>query len=114
MSLPARQQQKLDGIESRLRLSAPQLAAMFAIFTRLTHEEGPAQTERIRPSRWRFAAATARDATLVVIAVAMIVVGVVAGGTAHGAVGCASGHVAGGRVFAEVDCPVRQPMVTAK
>jgi hypothetical protein len=114
MSLPARQQQKLDGIESRLRSSAPQLVAMFAIFTRLTDDEEPARTERIRPSRWRIAATTVRDATLVVIAVAMIVVGVVVGETAYGAVGCASGHVVGGRSFTEVNCAMRQRVVIAK
>jgi hypothetical protein len=122
MSLPARQQEKLDGIEARLRVSAPHLAAMFAIFTRLTNDEGPALTERLRASRWRaaaasshrFASATVRDVTLVVVAVAMIVTGVVLGGAAHGAARCVNTQVASGREFFELNCQVRQHMVTAK
>jgi hypothetical protein len=51
MSLPARQQRMLDGIERVLQASEPKLASMFAIFARLTSDEGPAMTERLRPRR---------------------------------------------------------------
>jgi hypothetical protein len=42
MSLPARQQRVLDMIEGVLQASEPKLAAMFAMFARLTGGEGPA------------------------------------------------------------------------
>jgi Protein of unknown function (DUF3040) len=51
MSLSARQQRMLDGIERVLQASEPKMASMFAIFTRLTKDEGPAMTERLRSRR---------------------------------------------------------------
>lgn len=53
MSLPARQQLVLDAIESALEASESRLAAMFAMFARLTREE-PVGVERLpRRSRQR-------------------------------------------------------------
>jgi hypothetical protein len=47
MSLPTAQQQVLDRIAEGLRRSEPKLAAMFAIFTRLSGSEAPPQRERL-------------------------------------------------------------------
>jgi Protein of unknown function (DUF3040) len=51
MSLPAGQQRVLDAIEVRLRASEPQLISMFAIFTRLTRNDGGPHREQLPPSR---------------------------------------------------------------
>jgi hypothetical protein len=53
VSLPARQQRVLDGIATAVAASEPQLASMFAIFTKLTSPDGPARTERLPRSRHR-------------------------------------------------------------
>lgn len=47
MSLPAAQQRILDGIAEGLRASEPRLAAMFAIFTRLTGSEAQPRQEQL-------------------------------------------------------------------
>jgi hypothetical protein len=47
MSLPARQQRALDGIAESLRMSEPRLAAMFAVFSRLTRNELPPRGEQL-------------------------------------------------------------------
>jgi hypothetical protein len=55
VSLPAGQQQVLDRIESDLEAGEPRLRSMFAIFTRLTRDEGAPRTESLRPTglvRW--------------------------------------------------------------
>lgn len=56
MSLPAGQQQVLDRIETDLEGCEPRLRSMFAIFTRLTRDEGAPRTELLRPQgrrlRW--------------------------------------------------------------
>lgn len=51
MSLPAGQQQVLDRIETDLEGCEPRLRSMFAIFTRLTRDEGAPRTEALRPVR---------------------------------------------------------------
>jgi hypothetical protein len=52
MGLPARQQRLLDDIESAIEAREPRMAAMFAIFTRLTRGEGLPSVERLtRPVR---------------------------------------------------------------
>ena len=48
MSLPAGQQQVLDRIETYLEGGEPRLRSMFAIFTRLTRDEGAPRTESLR------------------------------------------------------------------
>jgi hypothetical protein len=53
VSLPACQQQVLDGIESDLESCEPGLRSMFAIFTRLTRDEGAPRTELLRPASRR-------------------------------------------------------------
>jgi hypothetical protein len=49
MSLPARQQQALDQIESQFEAAEPQLMAMFAAFTRVAKAEAmPVREEIVR------------------------------------------------------------------
>jgi hypothetical protein len=48
MGLPARQRRVLESIESKLRGSDPRLAAMFAIFARLTRDEEIPRIEELR------------------------------------------------------------------
>ena len=47
--MPTGQQQILDWIESDLEAGEPRLRSMFAIFTRLTRDEGAPRTESLRP-----------------------------------------------------------------
>jgi hypothetical protein len=52
MSLPGRQQRVLHEIEDALQASEQRMASMFAIFTRLTQDEGPpALRERLTQFR---------------------------------------------------------------
>lgn len=55
VSLSSYQQSLLNGMDRALEARDPRLAAMFALFTRLTREDGPPRTERLasRPSLWR-------------------------------------------------------------
>jgi len=48
VSLPVSEQRTLDGIESVLEGGEPRLRSMFAIFTRLTRDEGEPRTEALR------------------------------------------------------------------
>jgi hypothetical protein len=48
VSLPVSQQRVLDGIESVLEDGEPRLGSLFAIFTRLTRDEGAPRTEALR------------------------------------------------------------------
>jgi hypothetical protein len=52
MSLPACQQRVLDHIENTLQHREPRLASMFAMFTRLTKNEGAPRTETLEQQRW--------------------------------------------------------------
>lgn len=57
MSLSAAQQRVLDGMANGLRRTEPRLAAMYAMFTRLSGSEGPPIRERLaRRRRWPFLA----------------------------------------------------------
>jgi hypothetical protein len=47
MSLPARQQRVLDRIDDSLHACDPRLRPMFAIFTKLTREEGMPRLEEL-------------------------------------------------------------------
>jgi hypothetical protein len=53
VSLPAGQQQVLDRIESDLEGGEPRLRSMFAIFTRLTRDDGAPRAESLRPEGGR-------------------------------------------------------------
>jgi len=53
VSLPASQQQVLDRIETDLEGCEPRLWSMFAIFTRLTRDEGAPRTESLQQEGWR-------------------------------------------------------------
>jgi hypothetical protein len=94
MGLPARQQRMLDGIEGSLRASEPQMAAMFAMFAQLTRDDGPAVREQLRVSRLR-AVTQLRGLALIPVMVAMVIVGVVLGGSGRGSVGCGGGRISG-------------------
>jgi hypothetical protein len=126
MSLPARQQRILDGIGDTLRISEPRLAAMFAIFTRLHRNEPEPSRERLaRPMRATWLAALTgrlpdwpasglrrnwrRMLVLSQVAVAIIVLLLVAGLTAHDPPGCGSTRVTRGAVSAlrDQDCPAQ-------
>jgi hypothetical protein len=48
MGLPASQRRVLDRIESTLRGSDPRLAALYAVFTRLTRDEEMPRIEQLR------------------------------------------------------------------
>jgi hypothetical protein len=58
MGLPVRQRRVLDRIESALRGSDPRLAALYAIFARLTRDEEMPRIEQLRHTAvlltWRF------------------------------------------------------------
>jgi hypothetical protein len=56
MSLPASQQHTLDAIGDGLRHGDPQLARMFAVFTRLTRQESMPARETLLPRQWRASA----------------------------------------------------------
>jgi len=51
MTLPAGEQQILDGIAETLRVTEPRLASMFAIFARLFKNDGPPIRERLPAAR---------------------------------------------------------------
>jgi hypothetical protein len=51
MTLPAGEQQTLDGISEALRATEPRLASMFSIFGRLFNNEGPPLRERLPVAR---------------------------------------------------------------
>ena len=89
MTLPARQQRSLDRIEGTLQASEPNLASMFAIFTRLSKDEGPVRTEQMRGSRLP----DLRVFVLIPVMLAIIFTGALLGGTAHGAARCGAGRL---------------------
>ena len=95
MSLPARQQRALDAMAGTLQAGEPHLAAMFAIFTRLS-EGDPVATEpraRRRRSRWPRPGAALSALVLVPVAFVLIVVGAVTGG-ARSVKTCMVAHLA--------------------
>ena len=83
MSLPARQRRMLDGIEVALRASEPHMTSMFAIFTRLAQNDLAALPERLPRFRFRMSAGL-RAFVLLPALFAMLITGVVLGGTARG------------------------------
>lgn len=94
MSLPARQQRALAGIEAALQASEPRLASMFVVFTELTKDEGPAVTERLGGLRPRVGGGI-RTLVLIPVVFAMLITGAVLGGTVGSAAGCGANRLAG-------------------
>ena len=89
MSLPVSRQWVLQGIESALEGGEPRLRSMFAIFTRLTRDDGAPRTESLPPrASVRRAWLTARRRAIIAIPVelglaAMLIFLAVSGSTAH-------------------------------
>ena len=99
MGLPAVQQRVLDRMEGTLKASEPHLAAMFAIFSRLSAGE-PIRRESLaaRRRRWWLRPGAALSAlVLVPVMFAVIITGVVLGGRSHAGT-CAVGMPAAGTV----------------
>ena len=100
MTLPAAQQRVLDRMEGTLQASEPQLASMFAMFTRLNAEEPvgaePLARPRPRRVRWLRAGTTIYAFVLVPVMFAMITIGALLGSRAHGVATCETGYSAGG------------------
>lgn len=93
MTLPARQRRMLDGIEGALQASEPRMASMFGIFTRLSEGDQAALPERLPRSRLRIGAGF-RSFLLLPVVFAMLITGVVLGGTARGS-NCGGARVTG-------------------
>jgi len=76
VTLPADQQQVLDRIETDLEGSEPRLRSMFAIFTRLTRDEGAPATEWLRPEgrhvRWAWPGRRLRAVVVVPLALGLV------------------------------------------
>ena len=89
VSLPSYQQSLLNRMERTLESRDPRLASMFAIFARLTWEDGPPRTERLAGSpnlarrALRSAAGLARaSATIPIMLVAGLMAAIIALGVA--------------------------------
>jgi hypothetical protein len=99
MGLPAVQQRVLDRMEGALKASEPHLAAMFAIFTRLSAGE-PVGRESLAARRrrwWLRPGATLSALVLVPVMFALIITGVLLGARTHAGT-CAVGMPAAGTV----------------
>jgi len=99
MGLPAVQQRVLDRMEGTLKASEPHLAAMFAIFTRLSAGE-PVGRESLaaRRRRWLLRPGAALSALVLVPAMlALVITGVLLGGQTRAGT-CAVGMPAAGTV----------------
>jgi len=96
--LPTHQQSLLNRMDRALEARDPRLASMFAIFTRLTRDDGPPHAERLAPKvnpivRWlRAPAAWARGpATIPIVLVASLMAAIIALGlTTSGWTACSS------------------------
>jgi hypothetical protein len=68
VTLPASQQQVLDGMDSALQACEPRLASMFAIFTRLNRDEAVPRTESLPAgARYRWNRLTAAQHAMVAV-----------------------------------------------
>ena len=96
MGLPAVQQRVLDRMEGTLKASEPHLAAMFAIFARLSAGEAVIRESlAARRRRWWPRPGAALSAlVLVPVMFAVVLTGVILGAPSHAA--CAVGMPAGG------------------
>ncbi len=89
VSLPSYQQSLLNGMDRVLESRDPRLASMFAIFARLTREDGPPRTEQLAASpklalrALRSAARLAKaSATIPIVLVACLMAAIIALGLA--------------------------------
>jgi hypothetical protein len=73
VSLPTYQQSLLNGMDRDLEARDPGLASMFAIFTRLTRDDGPPRTERLRSGWSSLAAALRRTRTSAAIPIILVI-----------------------------------------
>jgi len=99
MGLPACQQRVLDRMEGTLKASEPHLAAMFAIFARLSVGE-PVGRESLAAGRrrwWLRPGAALSALVLVPVMFALIITGVLLGAPTHAGT-CAVGMPAAGAV----------------
>jgi len=94
MGLPACQQRALDRMEGALKASEPHMAAMFAIFARLSVGE-PVGTESLAAQRgrrwWLRPGATLSVLVLLPVVFALIITGALLGGPSRAAGTCATG-----------------------
>jgi hypothetical protein len=107
MSLPACQQRALNRMEGALRASEPQLASMFAMFSRLNAGE-PVGAERLtRKRRWLQQGTAMYAIVLVPVMFAAIIVGALLGGSRSTAA-CEAGYSVGGvsPLSSRPSCPV--------
>lgn len=72
VSLPVSEQRVLDGIESALEGDESQLRSMFAIFTRLTRDDGTPRTEALRVETFPWLAGRLTATWRAIIAVPLI------------------------------------------
>jgi hypothetical protein len=109
MSLPACQQRALDRMEGALRASEPQLASMYAIFSRLNASE-PIGTERLTRKRLRWLQHSTAMYAIVLIPVmfAAIIVGALLGGGTRSTTTCEASYSVGGvsPLSSRPSCPV--------
>jgi Protein of unknown function (DUF3040) len=111
MSLRARQQRVLDGVERALRAGDPHLAGMFAIFARLNVGEpvGAEPRARRRRPRWPRLGPAFSAFVLVPVVFALIIAGALSGGaTASSAKTCGVGPFGN-----QSACRADQPATTA-
>jgi hypothetical protein len=89
VSLPTQEQQSLDLIEGGLRGSAPRLASMFAIFTRLTMDDRIPSHEAITPAAHRRISQMALELCLAVpLALSLVAVAIFLAVSTPAAHGC--------------------------
>jgi hypothetical protein len=76
--MPVSEQRVLDVMESELEGGEPRLGSMFAIFTRLTRDEGAPRTESLWPEPRRIWPASGLPRTLRAVIAVPLVLGLVA------------------------------------
>lgn len=99
MSLPAAQQRVLDRMEGTLQASEPHMAAMFTIFARINASEPVGAEPLSRPRRrhrWLQRGTALYAFVLVPVMFAMIIIGAMLSGRAHGAGACEVGFASSG------------------
>jgi hypothetical protein len=98
VSLPAAQQRVLDRMEGALQASEPQMAGMFAIFTRLNADDPVGAEPLARPPRRHrlVQRGTALYAfVLIPVMFTMIIIAAMLSSRAHSAATCEAGYSAG-------------------
>jgi hypothetical protein len=116
MSLPAGQERTLHHIEGALQATEPQLASMFAIFTRLNRDEpvGAEPVQRERP-RWLPSKAALSAVVLIPVMFAAVIIGALLSGSARGATSCQVSYPPGGEaaLLHRANCPRTQTATPA-